>query len=88
MVAVIRGLRAARGIYELVTVDENLRELIHDRASEQVMTEYVRRNSPGIAADGCRKVLAGITTVNEVMRVSFVEEAPVEERAPLSLDEQ
>ena len=82
------GFKGRTGIYELVTVDENLRELIHDRASEQVMTEYVRRNSPGIAADGCRKVLAGITTVNEVMRVSFVEEAPVEEPAPLSLDEQ
>ncbi len=65
------GFKRRTGIYELVTVDEGLRELIHDRASEQVMTEYVRKNCPSIADDGRRKVLAGVTSVNEVMRVSL-----------------
>ena len=67
------GFKGRTGIYELVTVDEHLRELVHDQASEQVMTEYVRRNSPGIAADGRQKVLAGTTSVNEVMRVSLAD---------------
>ena len=69
------GFKGRTGIYELVTVDERLRELIHDQASEQAMTEYVRRHSPGIADDGRRKVLAGVTTVAEVMRVSLADES-------------
>ena len=56
-------------------MDEHLRELIHDQASEQAMTDYARGASPSIADDGRRKVLAGITTVHEVMRVSLTEGA-------------
>ncbi len=67
------GFKGRTGIYELATLDEGLRELIHDRASEQVMTQYVRKSCPGIAEDGRHKVLAGITSVNEVMRVSLAD---------------
>ena len=73
------GFRGRTGIYELVTIDEALRGLIHDQASEQAMAEYVRRSSPGIADDGRRKVLAGVTTVNEVMRVSLADEGSAEQ---------
>ena len=72
------GFRGRTGIYELVTIDETLRGLIHDQASEQAMAEYARRYSPGIADDGRRKVLAGVTTVNEVMRVSLADEGAAE----------
>ncbi len=65
------GYKGRTGIYELVTMDDGLRELIHDRASEHAMTEYVRRHSPSIADDGRAKALAGITSVSEVMRVSM-----------------
>jgi general secretion pathway protein E len=65
------GYRGRMGIYELVTVDDTLRQLIHDRASEQDMTAYVRRGSPGIRDDGRDKVLAGLTTVQEVLRVTM-----------------
>ena len=68
------GFKGRTGIYELVVADDGLRELVHDRASEQAMTEYVRANSPGIAADGRAKVLAGVTSVQEVMRVSLLEQ--------------
>ena len=68
------GFKGRTGIYELVAADDGLRELVHDRASEQAMTEYVRANSPGIAADGRAKVLAGVTSVQEVMRVSLLEQ--------------
>ena len=68
------GFKGRTGIYELATVDDGLRERIHDRASEQVLAEYVRRTSPGIADDGRRKVLAGVTSANEVLRVSLAGE--------------
>ena len=67
------GFKGRTGIYELAMVDDGLREMIHDRASEQAMTAYARRASPGIAADGRAKVLAGVTSVQEVMRVSMVD---------------
>ena len=67
------GYKGRTGIYELVVLDDGLRELIHDRASEQVMTTHVRRRSPDIAADGRAKVLAGVTSMAEVMRVSLAD---------------
>ena len=65
------GYRGRTGIYELVVVDDTIRQLIHDRVSEQELTGYARRISPGIREDGKAKVLAGVTTVQEVLRVSL-----------------
>ena len=62
------GFRGRTGIYELVTVDDHARTLIHDQMSEQAITEHVRRDCPSISDDGRRKVLDGVTSVNEVMR--------------------
>jgi len=65
------GYRGRMGIYELIVVDDTLRQLIHDRASEQDMTVHARRTSPGIRDDGRDKVLTGLTTVQEVLRVTM-----------------
>lgn len=62
------GFKGRTGIYELVTMDDHSRTLIHDQASEQVLTDYVRKECPSISEDGRNKVLAGVTSVNEVMR--------------------
>ena len=67
------GFKGRTGIYELATIDDGLRTMIHDQASEQELTRYVRETSPAIADDGRAKVLAGITSVNEVMRVSLTD---------------
>ncbi|MEE8079148.1 MAG: type II secretion system protein GspE, partial [Pseudomonadales bacterium] len=61
------------GIYELVLVDETLRQLIHDQVSEQELTGYARRRGPGIRDDGKEKILAGVTSVQEVLRVTLEE---------------
>ena len=65
------GFRGRTGIYELIVVDDTVRQLIHDRVSEQELAGYARRTSPGIRDDGKAKVLAGVTTVQEVLRVSL-----------------
>ncbi len=65
------GFRGQIGIYELVAVDETLRERIHDRSSEQELTRHVRTTCPGIREDGRDKVLSGITTVQEILRVTL-----------------
>jgi general secretion pathway protein E len=64
------GYRGRTGIYELVEVDHHLRELVHNRAGEHELEAYARRHSPGMRDDGLRLVRAGVTTVEEVLRVT------------------
>ncbi len=65
------GYRGRTGIYELIVVDEAMRQLIHDKASEQDLTRHARRSCPSIRGDGKSKILAGITSVQEVLRVTL-----------------
>src|SRR5690606_19731717 len=58
------------GIYELVTVDNEMRTMIHDGAGEHELEQHARKTSPSIRDDGLRKVLAGVTTLEEVLRVT------------------
>ncbi len=67
------GYKGRTGIYELVLVDETLRQLIHDQVSEQELTGYARRRGPGIRDDGQEKILAGVTSVQEILRVTLEE---------------
>lgn len=64
------GYRGRSGIYELVVIDDELRTMIHDGTSEHEMEHYARKSSPGIRQDGLRRVLAGETSVEEVLRVT------------------
>lgn len=64
------GYRGRLGIYEVVEVDEALRELIHEGAGELELERQARTLSPSIHADGVAKILAGLTTVEEVLRVT------------------
>ncbi len=66
------GYRGRTGIYELIEVDETLRAAIHEGAGEQAMLEIARTKYPGIQADGRRRILAGETTLEEVLRVTSV----------------
>jgi general secretion pathway protein E len=65
------GFVGRTGLYEMVVIDEKMRELIHDSASEQALNRYARSIAPSIGEDGKQKILAGITTVDEVLRVSL-----------------
>ena len=58
------------GIYELIKVDGTMRTMIHDGAGEHELERYARTRGPSIREDGIRKVLAGITTLEEVLRVT------------------
>ncbi len=65
-----QGYRGRTGIYELVDVDDHLRSMIHDGTSEHEIEHYARSLTPSIRDDGLRRVLAGDTTVEEVLRVT------------------
>ena len=64
------GYRGRTGIYELVSIDDKLRSMIHDGAGEIELERQARTSTPGIRQDGWRKVLDGETTVEEVLRVT------------------
>ncbi len=64
------GYRGRSGIYELVPVDEAMRALIHDGAAEARLEALARHLSPSILEDGWRKALAGMTSLEEVLRVT------------------
>jgi general secretion pathway protein E len=64
------GYAGRTGIYELIAVNDRMRSMIHDGVSEQEFERYARKFGPSIRADGRRLVLAGITTLEEVLRVT------------------
>lgn len=65
-----QGYAGRTGIYELVEVDDKMRVMIHDGAGEHDLEAYARNNSPSIRQDGLRLALEGITTLEEVLRVT------------------
>lgn len=65
------GYRGRTGIYELLTIDDTLRHRIHDRASEQDLRQYALQNGmQGLRQDGLRLVATGITSLEELLRVT------------------
>ena len=64
------GYRGRTGIHELLIIDEQIREMMHEAKGEQAIERYVREFTPSIREDGCRKVLSGTTSLEEVLRVT------------------
>ncbi len=81
------GYRGRKGIFELMLVDEGLRQLIMKRSSADVLKEYgVGNGMRTLRDDGWHKVRAGITTVSEVMRVTQ-DELPSSEEYDVGVEE-
>ena len=64
------GYTSRSGVYELIVIDETLRTMIHDRASEQDMRKHARHLFLSLRQDGYRRVLQGDTSLEEVLRVT------------------
>ena len=64
------GYQGRTGIYELIAVNDEMRTMIHDGDSEQNIERYARTMGASIRADGRRQVLAGHTTLEELLRVT------------------
>lgn len=65
------GYHRRTGIYELMRVDDGLRHLIHDRVAEQSLRKYaLQHGTHSLRQDGIRLVTAGITSLEELLRVT------------------
>jgi general secretion pathway protein E len=65
------GYKGRTGVYELMVVDDKLRDLIHNRAAESELFAAARANGfVAMREDGDRLVAEGITSPEEVLRVT------------------
>jgi general secretion pathway protein E len=64
------GYRGRTGIFELLVVDAEMRTLVHDRASEERILRHARSTQQDLLQDGLSKVAAGVTSLDEVLRVT------------------
>jgi general secretion pathway protein E len=65
------GYSGRTGIFELLIMDNEIRKLLTSGAdSVTIKQEAVRKGMSTLFEDGLKKVLAGVTTLSEVMRVT------------------
>jgi general secretion pathway protein E len=65
------GYRGRTGIYELLTLDDTIRELIMQRANANtIKAAAVKAGMRTLLQNGSKKVLEGLTTAEEVLRVT------------------
>jgi type II secretory ATPase GspE/PulE/Tfp pilus assembly ATPase PilB-like protein len=65
------GFTGRIGIFEMLEIDEPLRELIRERApSQSLQAHALTHGMTSMFQDGLFKVLAGTTTLEEVCRVT------------------
>ena len=51
-------------------VDDEMRRMIHSGESELELEQHARSRTTGIREDGRAKILEGVTSIDEVLRVT------------------
>ena len=65
------GYKGREGIYELMSVDDDIRQMILEKTSSAELKKAAKaRGMLSLREDGARKVAEGLTTIAEVMRVT------------------
>lgn len=65
------GYRGRTGVYELLMINSGIQELIYKRESAGAIKKVaLNEGLQTLRMDGARKVLAGVTTIAEVLRVT------------------
>jgi general secretion pathway protein E len=65
------GYRGREGIYELLILDDNIRSLIMSGADSNVIKrKAIEQGMTTLLRDGVDKIVRGVTTVDEVLRVT------------------
>lgn len=70
-----QGYRGRIGIYEIFMIDEGVQNLIYSGVAAGIIRKYAREHGMRtLREDGLRKVAAGISTLEEVVRVTAADE--------------
>ncbi len=68
------GFRGRTAIYEIIVIDEELREMIaHSASSAEIKKIAIRKGMHTLRQDGWEKIQQGMTTPSEVIRVTSQE---------------
>jgi type IV pilus assembly protein PilB len=68
----LTGYKGRKGLFEIFRITDEVQHLIFDKQSAVELRAKARENGMRtLREDGVRKVLAGITTIEEVMRVTM-----------------
>ncbi len=79
------GYKGRSAIIEVMVLDETLRNLIvHQKPSNEIKHAARRNGMVTLREDGWLKTLAGVTSVDEVLRVARKAESPTPESTPFS----
>ena len=74
------GYRGRQGTFELLVVDDETRRLISTRATAaEIKSAAVAAGTRTLRDDGVRKILAGVTTISEVERVTLEPDVEADE---------
>lgn len=69
------GYKGRTGIYEIILMNDTLREMVMQKASSQkIKRKAVEMGMRTLRQDGWQKILKGLTTIEEVLRVTQEEE--------------
>jgi type IV pilus assembly protein PilB len=67
------GYRGRIGIFELLVISDRIRELIVQRApAGEIKAQAIREGMRTLREDGLEKVISGISTIDEILRVVYV----------------
>jgi type II secretory ATPase GspE/PulE/Tfp pilus assembly ATPase PilB-like protein len=67
------GYSGRVGIYELLVIDESFRDMINkDPSVVNMRRAFMKAGSDSLYDDGIKKVKKGLTTIEEVLRVTEV----------------
>ncbi|ALG69550.2 type II secretion system ATPase GspE [Beggiatoa leptomitoformis] len=64
------GYKGRTGIYELIDVDGSLRTMIHDQIGQHELEAYAHQRQSSMLQNGTQQVLAGDSTIEELLRVT------------------
>ncbi len=82
------GFSGRAAIFEILKIDERMKAMITNRASEHHLLFEARRNGlKSLAEAGISKVALGITTLEEVQKVADTMEFDTHQAAPIILDD-
>lgn len=69
------GYKGRKGIFELLTVNDDVRQMIYEGlTASQLRTKARELGMRTLREDGLRKAISGMTTLNEILRVTMRDE--------------
>ena len=70
------GYRGRKGLYEIFVMNDDVRAMIYNKVSADDLRRRARElGMRSLREDGLRKVIAGITTLEEVLGITMEDEA-------------